>query len=475
MADDCTFIQAGAGAVTRTCQDKMREISTSIADFSPAGSDWGAALQAAHDSLPTAGGSIDIPLGTFSCATSVTFTKSVTIRGKSSSTSVLEYSGSGLFINSTSTDYLRFENVRVKGIGAIAGPICISGATAYKAVGVVESLSADFLFWDTVSFYGGGFYHKHIDTQFRYFVTGFNNYVQNNLSFQNCRVTMFQNFVQVAGGGGPITFSGGSLENIAGTAFNSVSGGVPCVTITGAYFENQHTMVVPPPLSTPSGLFDNGRAVFCRDLPVHVSGCNIYLKGFKRFIDSSGAVGGACVNSLGNVFFFNNATSYDFVYYLAGTSPTGLFFDQVGDTAPATGKYINAVTRADGHIIYKELATGRIAEAYAAPALTELTPESGWTSTTTAGFQPAGLSYMLKNQKVILRGCVNGGSATSATICVLPADIRPAYYVQCAVCATNGTTYALRIGPNGNVLLDGISSGFPNGLGLDGVEFYIGV
>lgn len=35
MADDCTFIQAGAGAVTRTCQDKMRD-TVSVYDFIPA-------------------------------------------------------------------------------------------------------------------------------------------------------------------------------------------------------------------------------------------------------------------------------------------------------------------------------------------------------------------------------------------------------------------------------------------------------
>lgn len=36
MADECTFIQAGAGAVTRTCQDKMRENAT-IQDFGGVG------------------------------------------------------------------------------------------------------------------------------------------------------------------------------------------------------------------------------------------------------------------------------------------------------------------------------------------------------------------------------------------------------------------------------------------------------
>lgn len=460
--------QAGSGVV-RSFQDKIREISLSITDFDAPGGDYGVALQSAHDALPSTGGTIDIPAGTFVCATGVVLTKAVTIRGKNNASSVLNYTGSGIFLTQSTSQYLRFVDVGICGVGVTTGPICNAGSVAFKSAGVVESYSADFLFWETISVYNGGYYHKHSVSSFRYFRTGFSAYNQNNLSFQNCRVTTFQDFVTVAGGSGPIMFAGGSIENIAHIAFTSVSGGIPMVSIVGAYFENRPALACPSPIASTSGFFDNGIAVYCGDLPICIYGCNVQMTGFLRFVYSGGSVNGACVTSLGNTFYFNSATGYDYVYYMAGTAPTGLFMDVVGDTAPPAGKYMSAVSKAPGKIIYKDLTTGIVMNPSAPPSFSAVAPSNGWVGVSTGGFSPP--AYAIRDGWVYLHGTVNGSAASSATILTLPTGARPPGYVQFAVCATTGTVYSCRVGANGDVLLDGITSGFPPNLGLDGIRF----
>jgi hypothetical protein len=73
------FIQAGANAIARTIQDKLREVSVSITDYP--------SLRAAIDALPAEGGVVDIPVGRFPAGTWTYDTNSmtkanVTLRGK---------------------------------------------------------------------------------------------------------------------------------------------------------------------------------------------------------------------------------------------------------------------------------------------------------------------------------------------------------------------------------------------------------
>jgi hypothetical protein len=74
-----TFIQAGAGAVTRTAQAKMRE-SLSVKDFGAAGdgiADDTVAIQAAHSALPATGGTIHFPAGAYLITSTLNFSKKV--------------------------------------------------------------------------------------------------------------------------------------------------------------------------------------------------------------------------------------------------------------------------------------------------------------------------------------------------------------------------------------------------------------
>lgn len=64
------------------------------ADYTGTG-DSTAALQAAHDSLPAAGGVIDLPAGTYDFSDTLTFTKPITLRGHGEGVTVMNLTGTG--------------------------------------------------------------------------------------------------------------------------------------------------------------------------------------------------------------------------------------------------------------------------------------------------------------------------------------------------------------------------------------------
>lgn len=90
------FVQAGAGAVTRTAQDKMREV-VSVKDFGAVGdgvTDDTAAIQAA---LNSGCGSVYLPEGTYLFST-LTVNKNTRLHGASTRTSILKHTGAATAI-----------------------------------------------------------------------------------------------------------------------------------------------------------------------------------------------------------------------------------------------------------------------------------------------------------------------------------------------------------------------------------------
>ncbi len=78
-----TFLQAGTGAVTRTAQAKMRDV-VSVKDFGAVGdgvTDDTAAIQAALDSLPSAGGEVYVPTGQYRVTAGLVASKRVRLVG----------------------------------------------------------------------------------------------------------------------------------------------------------------------------------------------------------------------------------------------------------------------------------------------------------------------------------------------------------------------------------------------------------
>lgn len=100
MVDECTFIQGGAGAVTRTCQDKIREIEVSVTDYGaqPTPADASAAFAAAFAYLASiGGGTLRVPHGSWilNGQTSIN-TDNVFVRGDGrDSTIITRQSGGG--------------------------------------------------------------------------------------------------------------------------------------------------------------------------------------------------------------------------------------------------------------------------------------------------------------------------------------------------------------------------------------------
>jgi len=78
-----SYTPSGAGAVATTVQSKLRE-SVSVKDFGAVGdgvTDDTAAIQAAHDALPTYGGEIVVPYGSYLFSSTLAFTKIVKVKG----------------------------------------------------------------------------------------------------------------------------------------------------------------------------------------------------------------------------------------------------------------------------------------------------------------------------------------------------------------------------------------------------------
>jgi hypothetical protein len=131
-----SFLQAGANAVVRTAQSKMREV-VSVTDFGAVGDgtgDLGIALQAAHDSLNAAGGSILIPAGVtyYSMSTGVVFTKPVRLIGDQWYTSEILVTVAGLTLVTTSQK-LDVENINITMLGAGLGTTVCFFHTASSA------------------------------------------------------------------------------------------------------------------------------------------------------------------------------------------------------------------------------------------------------------------------------------------------------------------------------------------------------
>jgi hypothetical protein len=103
-ADLVTFLQAGAGAVQRTAQAKMRDV-VSVKDFGAVGdgvTDDTAAIQAAEDACATSGQALWFPAGTYRCNSGIT-KKSVNWFGAGKYKTKLAYYGNSTFINATGT------------------------------------------------------------------------------------------------------------------------------------------------------------------------------------------------------------------------------------------------------------------------------------------------------------------------------------------------------------------------------------
>lgn len=112
------FIQSGTGAVARTVQAKLREVQRTPQDHNgaaDASTDNATALANAVAALPSAGGELRIPAGTYDLGSVVALAaKQVRIVGEGLERSIIQLTGSAAAFSSVNAPYLEIEGVTIK-------------------------------------------------------------------------------------------------------------------------------------------------------------------------------------------------------------------------------------------------------------------------------------------------------------------------------------------------------------------------
>lgn len=127
------FIQAGAGAVQRSVQSKLRE-SVSVKDFGAVGdgvTDDTAAIQAAINSMPAAGGTVFFPNGTYLVNSGIALKTRVTIEGGDRNNTTIKAGAAGITVLglSGSAYNVRIRHLAVDGNNLAAKGIAILGTS----------------------------------------------------------------------------------------------------------------------------------------------------------------------------------------------------------------------------------------------------------------------------------------------------------------------------------------------------------
>jgi len=108
------FLQAGAGAVTRTAQNKMRD-TVSVKDFGAVGdgvTNDAAAIQAAVNSLPATGGGLYFPTGTYLIGSAIAINKPGVYFGDGWATNIRTSSATANSFTVSGSEQVQIENMR---------------------------------------------------------------------------------------------------------------------------------------------------------------------------------------------------------------------------------------------------------------------------------------------------------------------------------------------------------------------------
>jgi hypothetical protein len=467
------FQQVGTGAVARKLQDELRE-SVKLTQFiQPTDTSAHQALQRAHDALPAAGGTISMPEGTYTMTGGIVATKNLRLRGAGKLMTILKCTGNNSgqpFIKQTGGDVLGFEDMALCGNGTTAGPIADAGSIGYQAANNSYSLNCDFIFWETVTTWAGGYYHKHINSFFEYCKTLFSGYDQNNISFFGCRWANFQTGMAVVSGEGPISFIGGSIENVADKAFTSSTGRQIALTMAGVYVENGTTTNCPSGITSSTGKFDHCTLVYSNGpeiYPISITGCTIYTAGLFRAVysDNASGVSGVNLTSKGNRFIARNTGPTDAIYSLTGANISCELHDEIIGALPAGAVYVGGLPASlSGCTVFDPVNRVHLTPVQ---SWTNATMQNAWTNGSNAGYT------VDRTGRVQLRGTVSGGSASAATMFTLPAALVPSVG-KFFVCSYNAGFVGVRVLASGAVYLDATVGPSMNSINLDTISFYPG-
>lgn len=340
-ADKLSFTQAGTGATTRTVESKLKD-TVSVKDFGAVGDGVAndtAAIQAAINQAQSAGKGLFFPAGTYMVSTTLT----------SSSTGQLLVVGEGLFRTAirwaaasaglmwdAGVWGLDLREITLNGRPTANSNFWRTGDTGIRTTGDIVALQSRFTGFDSQIEWQGGYYHQFSNCIFEKCNTSFYGGSVYNLHFSQCRWSQLVDGIRYSGGSGPITFVQCAIEQWTGTFVKPVSGAATALDFEGCYFENYPNTATTPPMA--AGFYTNA-FVTTDATSLKVSGCNINVKGIRRFLTASSAINN--LTSIGNrINYAPGATATcEFVYYAASYGSVLLADAAQGILTETTGSY----------------------------------------------------------------------------------------------------------------------------------------
>ena len=398
---------------------------------------------------------IKIPAGTYVIDETIAVnlkTIDIEIEGEGSTeghakTRLLWRGGAGTMFNLTGVRYIEFKNIEIS--GSIPGDAVriVSGATGIKADGVIHMENVVFMGFETLVDYGGGFYHKFINCQFRYFKLGFDNVNAFNFNFSLCRFTDFESIIRVIAGTGALTFNMCSVEAWTGIAINCVAGSRTLVNFVNGYIENY------PGKTPPTGLvgdYTQSTLIYGGGV-INIENNAIITSGIKRVVYGSSAT--EKITSVGNSIRYNSLGSLEFYIYNPVNVKnvfTNDYAREGGLSQPQTNvaSYIASDGRINSNYRY---AYDAFENKFIKKGAFEPTLNQGWVN---GNSNVEKLGVIVENGTVVFRGVAKNEDVASKTITTLPIGYRPSKQVYLPIITTRGNISVLWIYPDGRLFIN---------------------
>lgn len=261
---------------------------------------------------------------------------------------ILVYTGTGLFLNFIGGRKLTFKNIEISG-DISEDYIYRVGTTGIKSECSLVLDNCSLGRFETIFEYGGGFYHTFNDLYIYYTALAFKNFNSNNLVFNRIKVQRIKSFLTTNGGKGTVTVRDSSFERFTGILFTGSSGSTSSINISNTYFENYiEDINVPPQL----GSQYLGRVITGYATVILLSN-TIFAKGISRFLYGSSVL--RQIISLGNyISYASTNSSLEILLYHTNTLESiicnDIAIDELTGDGSYTPKYISS-TVSNGNMV----------------------------------------------------------------------------------------------------------------------------
>lgn len=334
-------------------------------------------------------------------------------------TRILWRGGVGTLFTFTSGRNVRFKNIEISGYDSTKdSDVLVIGSVGIKSQSSLIFENCTLIGFDKIAIYDGGFYHKFIKCNISFAKIAFSNFNANNIIFDTCKISTLEVLLTVTGGSGPISVTNCSLEKFTKNVFSAISGSSPLIYMSGSYIENY------PGQTPPKGIEGdfNSSFIFNGFGSVVLMGNNIFTDGIRRVIYSNGLL--KHVTSLGNSIMYSPKDNTLDYYIFGGGSIESITCNDVaygvlpGGTGTFIPKYTSALTsvKPSSSKVYDPF----IKKGVSLPLDTwiPLTLLNGWVKASVTDSPDP--SYRINENKVEIRGILNGVGATADHFATLP-------------------------------------------------------